>query len=50
MSKRNLRSLERLADEEQELYTNIRRGRIRKQNEVRFSVIALYSQFLKLFL
>ncbi|GAA5815983.1 hypothetical protein MFLAVUS_009502 [Mucor flavus] len=37
MSKRNLRSLERLADEEQELYTNIRRGRIRKQNEVRRS-------------
>ncbi|KAI7898845.1 uncharacterized protein BX663DRAFT_513624 [Cokeromyces recurvatus] len=33
MSKRNLRSLEHLADEEQKLYINIRRNRIRKQNE-----------------
>ncbi|RCH79700.1 hypothetical protein CU098_007670, partial [Rhizopus stolonifer] len=33
MSKRNLRSLEHLADEEQELYINIRRNRIKKQNE-----------------
>ncbi|KAG2211460.1 hypothetical protein INT46_000284, partial [Mucor plumbeus] len=44
MSKRNLRSLEHLADEEQELYTNIRRSRIKKQNEVKLSVIALITK------
>ncbi|PHZ09930.1 uncharacterized protein RHIMIDRAFT_261308 [Rhizopus microsporus ATCC 52813] len=33
MSKRNIELLESLADEEQELYLNIRRSRIRKMNQ-----------------
>ncbi|ORE01152.1 hypothetical protein BCV72DRAFT_236864 [Rhizopus microsporus var. microsporus] len=35
MSKRNIELLESLADEEQELYLNIRRSRIRKMNQVK---------------
>lgn len=36
MSKRNLKSLQHLADEEQELYIQIRRSRIKKQSEKMF--------------
>ncbi|KAG2237649.1 hypothetical protein INT48_004552, partial [Thamnidium elegans] len=45
VSKKNLTSLEELADEEQGLYISIRRERIKKQNEVRSNVVAWPKKF-----
>lgn len=40
MSRKNLRALENLADEEQQLYIDVCRERIKQQNEVRCNAVA----------